>query len=65
MIFWYVYIIVMILIWVFGGIIASSEGPSDTFLMMILIGATWLPLLVFGTFVFVGQVIQNKIYKGK
>ena len=62
MIFWYIYGIVMILIWIMGAIIASEEiGETDTFMMMMLIGATWLPVLILGLLVFIGQVISDKI----
>ena len=62
MIFWYIYGIVMILIWIMGAVIASEEiGETDTFMMMMLIGATWLPVLILGLLVFIGQVISDKI----
>lgn len=60
--FWSIYGIVMILIWIMGAVIASEEiGESDTFMMMMLIGATWLPVLILGLLVFIGQVISDKI----
>lgn len=62
MTFWSIYVIVMILIWIMGAVISSEEiGESDTFMMMTLIGATWLPVLIFGLLVFIGQVISDKI----
>ena len=64
MTFWYIYGIVMILIWIIGAVLASEEiGESDTFMMMVLIGATWLPVLILGLLVFIGQVISDKISK--
>ena len=66
MTFWYIYGIVMILIWIMGAVIASEEiGESDTFMMMVLIGATWLPVLILGLLVFIGQVISDKISRWK
>lgn len=62
MVFWCIYGTVMVLIWIFGAAIASEEiGETDTFMMMVLIGATWLPLLILGLLVFIGQVISDKI----
>ena len=62
MIFWYIYGIIMILIWIMGAVISSEEiGETDTFMMMVLIGATWLPVLILGLLVFIGQVISDKI----
>lgn len=62
MTFWCIYGIVMILIWIMGAVIASEEiGECDTFMMMVLIGATWLPVLILGLLVFIGQVISDKI----
>ena len=53
MIFWYIYGIVMILIWIIGAVLASEEiGGDNTFMMMVLIGATWLPVLILGLLVF-------------
>lgn len=64
MAFWCIYGIVMILIWIMGAVIASEEiGESDTFMMMTLLGATWLPVLILGLLVFIGQVISDKISK--
>lgn len=64
MIFWYIYGIIMILIWIMGAVIASEEiGETDTFMMMVLIGATWLPVLILGLLVFIGQVISDKIQR--
>ena len=64
MIFWYIYGIVMILIWIMGAVIASEEiGETDTFMMMTLIGTTWLPVLILGLLVFIGQVISDKIQR--
>ena len=66
MTFWYIYGIVMILIWIMGAVIASEEiGGDNTFMMMVLIGATWLPVLILGLLVFIGQVISDKISKWK
>ena len=66
MIFWYIYGIVMILIWIMGAVISSEEiGETDTFMMMVLIGATWLPVLILGLLVFIGQVISDKISRWK
>lgn len=65
MIFWYIYGIVMILIWIMGAVIASEEiggiAESDTFMVIALIGAIWLPVLILGLLVFIGQVISDKI----
>lgn len=62
MTFWSIYGTVMVLIWIFGVAIASEEiGETDTFMMMVLIGATWLPVLILGLLVFIGQVISDKI----
>lgn len=64
MIFWYIYGIIMILIWIMGAVISSEEiGETDTFMMMVLIGATWLPVLILGLLVFIGQVISDKIQR--
>ena len=64
MIFWYIYGIIMILIWIMGAVIASEKiGETDTFMMMVLIGATWLPVLILGLLVFIGQVISDKIQR--
>ena len=64
MIFWYIYGIIMILIWIMGAVIASEEiGETDTFMMMVLIGATWLPVLILGLLVFIGQIISDKIQR--
>ena len=64
MTFWYIYGIVMILIWIMGAVISSEEiGETDTFMMMVLIGATWLPVLILGLLVFIGQVISDKIQR--
>lgn len=66
MIFWYIYGIVMILIWIMGAVIASEEiGETDTFMMMALIGAIWLPVLILGLLVFIGQIISDKISRCK
>ena len=66
MIFWYIYGIIMILIWIMGAVISSEEiGETDTFMMMVLIGATWLPVLILGLLVFIGQVISDKISRWK
>ena len=66
MIFWYIYGIVMILIWIMGAVIASEEiGGDNTFMMMVLIGATWMPVLILGILVFIGQVISDKISRWK
>ena len=54
----------MILIWIMGAVIASEEiGETDTFMMMVLIGATWLPVLILGLLVFIGQIISDKIQR--
>ena len=64
MIFWYIYGIVMVLIWIMGAVIASEEiGGADTFMMMVIIGATWLPVLILGLLVFIEQVISDKIQR--
>ena len=64
MIFWYIYGIIMILIWIMGAVIASEEiGETDTFMVMVLIGATWLPVLILGLLFFIGQVISDKIQR--
>jgi hypothetical protein len=56
----------MILIWIMGAVISSEEiGETDTFMMMVLIGATWLPVLILGLLVFIGQVISDKISRWK
>ena len=66
MIFWYIYGIVMVLIWIMGAVISSEEiGETDTFMMMVLIGATWMPVLILGILVFIGQVISDKISRWK
>jgi hypothetical protein len=64
MIFWYIYGIVMILIWIVGAVMASGEmasEESDTFMVITLIGATWLPVLILGLLVFIGQLIYDKL----
>ena len=64
MIFWYIYGIIMILIWIMGAVIASEEiGETDTFMVMVLIGATWLPVLLLGLLFFIGEVISDKIQR--